>query len=432
MSLVLNVEILGEFKKLTAATNGAGKDLKKLNTNAGKISKGINTALGAIGVGFTLSFLVDQFKESTKAAVEDRKSKELLSKALEDNLDATDAQVAGVERYISQAQIATGITDDKLRPAFGKLALSSGDLEESMRLMAIATDVAAGTGKDLDTVAQAMAKALEGNTASLGKLVPSVKDAKDPIQALADTFNGAAEAAAATDPYAKLQIIFGEIQEQIGTALLPILDKFSAWLATPEGQAKMEEIAGNVVMMVEEFTKFVGYIFDKVIPALKQFIGDDTKGVLGLGASLSTAGGIIYFLLNSRLVMLAASNPIMAAAIAGVGLIAAGMWTVYTNTKAANTQIDEFNRLAGLREAVKNPLATPEQINAATYQGILNAPTGKPTTTTTAPRGGIPTGNIVINNQTVVNTASTNASGVVSSLQAYQNQTGATLQKLLK
>jgi hypothetical protein len=432
MSLVLNVEILGEFKKLTAATNGAGKDLKKLNTNAGKISKGINTALGAIGVGFTLSFLVDQFKESTKAAVEDRKSKELLSKALEDNLDATDAQVAGVERYISQAQIATGITDDKLRPAFGKLALSSGDLEDSMRLMAIATDVAAGTGKDLDTVAQAMAKALEGNTASLGKLVPSVKDAKDPIQALADTFNGAAEAAAATDPYAKLQIIFGEIQEQIGTALLPILDKFSAWLATPEGQAKMEEIAGNVVMMVEEFTKFVGYIFDKVIPALKQFIGDDTKGVLGLGASLSTAGGIIYFLLNSRLVMLAASNPIMAAAIAGVALIAAGMWTVYNNTKAANTQIDEFNRLNSIRNATSNPLATPEQINAATYQGILNAPTGKPTTTTTAPRGGIPTGNIVINNQTVVNTASTNASGVVSSLQAYQNQTGATLQKLLK
>jgi hypothetical protein len=432
MSLVLNVEILGEFKKLTAATSGAGKDLKGLNTTAGKISKGINTALGAIGVGFSLAFLVNEFKDATKAAVEDRKSKELLSKALEDNLDATDAQVAGVERYISQAQIATGITDDKLRPAFGKLALSSGDLEESMRLMAIATDVAAGTGKDLDTVAQAMAKALEGNTASLGKLVPSVKDAKDPIQALADTFNGAAEAAAATDPYAKLQIIFGEIQEQIGTALLPILDKFSAWLSTPEGQAKMEEIAGNVVMMVEEFTKFVGYIFDKVVPALKQFIGDDTKGIVGLGASLSTAGGIIYFLLNSRLVMLAASNPIMAAAIAGVALIAAGMWTVYNNTKAANTQIDEFNRLNSIRNATSNPLATPEQINAATYQGILNAPTTKPTTTTTAPRGGIPTGNIVINNQTVVNTASTNATGVVSSLQAYQNQTGATLSKLLK
>jgi hypothetical protein len=430
VSLVLNVEILGEFKKLTAATTGAGRDLKGLKTNSDKISRGINTALATIGVGFSLKFLIDQFKESTDAAIEDRKSKELLSKALEDNLDATDDQIAGVERYITKAQLATGITDDKLRPAFTKLALSSGDLGDSMDLLAIATDVAAGTGKDLDTVAQAMAKALEGNTASLGKLVPSVKDAKDPIQALADTFGGAAEAAANTDPYARLQIIFGEIQEEVGTALLPILEKFSDWLATPEGQAKMEEIAENVVLMVTEFTKFANYIFDNVMPALKGFIGDKDSGVDGLGVAFTTVAGVILFFANSRLVLLAASNPAMAAAIAGIGLIAAGMYTVYTNTKNANTQIDEFNRLSSIRNATSNPLATPEQINAATYQGILNAPTTKPTTT--PPKGGIPTGNIVINNNTIVNSASTNATGIVSSLQGYQNQTGVTISKLLK
>ena len=129
--------------------------------------------------------------------------------------------------------------------------------------------------------------------------------------------------------------------------------------------------------------------------------------------------------------MLAASNPIMAAAIIGIGLIAAGMYTVFQNTQKANSQIDEFNRLNSIRNATSNPFATTEQINAATYQGILNAPSNtKPTTT--PPKGGIPTGNIVINNQTIVNTASTNATGVVSSLQAYQNQTGATLSKLLK
>jgi hypothetical protein len=37
----------------------------------------------------------------------------------------------------------------------------------------------------------------------------------------------------------------------------------------------------------------------------------------------------------------------------------------------------------------------------------------------------------VVNNITI-NSASTNATGIVSSLQAYQNQNGATLQKLLK
>lgn len=436
MSLVLNVEILGEFKKLTSATQGAGKDLRGLNTTAGKISKGINGALGAIGVGFSLAFLVGQFKDSTEAAIEDRKSKELLSKALEDNLGATEAQIGGIEDYISQAQLATGITDDKLRPAFGKLALSSGDLEESMRLMSIATDVAAGTGKDLDTVAQAMAKALEGNTTSLSKLVPSVKDAKDPIQALADTFGGAAEAAAKTDPYAQLQIIFGEIQEQIGTALLPILDDFSEWLATPEGQAKMEEIAGNVVTMVEEFTKLAEYIFNTVVPAISSFIGDKGSGIEGSGIAISTLSGILLFLSQSRLVLLAASNPVMALAIAGVALLAGGMLTVYDNTKRASTAIDEFNRKQAIQNALtSSPAPSAEVVNAATYQGILgnNPALNAPTTTSTGPRGTLPiTTRPTTTNYININTASTNATGIVASLQGYTNQNGATLNTLLR
>ena len=100
MSLVLNVEILGEFKKLTEATKGSQKSLSGLEDNAKKISRGINTALGAIGIGFSLNFLVDQFKESTKAAIEDQKSKVLLTKALRDNLNVTDDQVNSIEQYI--------------------------------------------------------------------------------------------------------------------------------------------------------------------------------------------------------------------------------------------------------------------------------------------------------------------------------------------
>ena len=114
MSLVLNVEILGEFKKLTEATKGSQKSLSTLEDTSKKISKGINTALGAIGIGFSLTFLVNQFKESTKAAIEDQKSKVLLTKALQDNLRVSDQQVDAIEQYISKTQIATSITDDRL------------------------------------------------------------------------------------------------------------------------------------------------------------------------------------------------------------------------------------------------------------------------------------------------------------------------------
>lgn len=362
MSLTLNVEILGEYKKLTTATKGAQTSLKNLEKRTQGISNGINTALGAIGVGFTLSAVINAFEQSTKAAIEDRKSKELLSKALEDNLRLTDAQIDSVEKFIGKTQLATNVTDDKLRPAFQKLAIGTKDVKEAQDLLSIALDVSAGTGKNLDTVAQAMARALEGNDTALSRLVPSVKNAKDPIQALADTFNGAAEAAADTDPYAQMQTIFGELQEQIGTALLPILDDFSTWLRTPEGQEKLQEIVDGIVEIIIEGSKLIDWILE----VKTQF----DKWNISIGA-VSTS---LLFLLNSRLVAFAATNPTMAAALAGIALIAAGMYTVYENTKRATDQIDEFQRLQSIQRATSNPLATPEELNAATYRGILEAP----------------------------------------------------------
>ncbi len=205
-SLVLGVEIIGEFKKLADATLGSQKSLTGLEKNAAKISRGINTALGAIGVGFSLNFLVNEFKDSTKAAIEDEKSKVLLTKALKDNLAVSDAQVDSIEQYIGKTQIATSITDDQLRPAFAKLAIATKDTDRAMRLMSIATDVAAGTGKNLDVVVQAMARSLAGSDTALNRLVPSVKGAADPIAELERLFRGAAEAAADTDPYARMQL----------------------------------------------------------------------------------------------------------------------------------------------------------------------------------------------------------------------------------
>ncbi len=406
MSLVLNVEILGEFKKLTAATQGAGKDLKGLNTTTKNISKSINGALGAIGIGFSLAVVIDQFKKSTKAAIDDAKSKELLTKALVDNLGATDNQVGAIESYIAQAQLATGITDDKLRPAFGKLALSSGDLEKSMDLLAIATDVAAGTGKDLDTVATAMAKALEGNTTSLGRLVPSVRDAKDPIQALADTFNGAAAAAAKTDPYAKMEIIFGELQEQVGTALLPILNDFSTWLSTPEGQEKLQDIVDGIVGIITEFTK------------LLDWITDNEEIVLGLGTAI--------------LSIVTATKLLEIASRFNAPLIASNYTKAFAWTAAVITALQLIDSLA---TRIKNEGGlAPLPVGSPGNTFLGSAAGTQPVFSNIGPSvtGFNNSKPVVVNQNITVNSASTNASGIVSSLQAYQNQTGSTIRNLLK
>jgi hypothetical protein len=261
-TLALNVEILGEFKKLTAATKGAEGSLQGLNKTAAGISTGFNKALGAIGIGFSLNFLKNELEQASKAAIEDVKSQELLSIAMMNTGKATEATVKQAEDSIKKMQLQSAVADDLLRPAFQKLFISTNSVTESNRLLQIALDTSAATGKDLDTVTQAMAKSLEGSDTALNKLVPSLNGVEDPMSELERTFKGAAEAAADLDPYARLNIVFGEIQEQVGMALLPILQDFSTWLATPEGEAKLQEIVDGLVAIIEQGVELVRWVDD--------------------------------------------------------------------------------------------------------------------------------------------------------------------------
>jgi hypothetical protein len=105
-----------------------------------------------------------------------------------------------------------------------------------------------------------MAKSLAGQDTALLKLIPSLRGVDDPLSELEKTFAGAAEAAADTDPYQRMNIIFGEMQEQVGMALLPILNEFSDWLATPEGQAKLQEIVDGIVAIIEQMILAVEWV----------------------------------------------------------------------------------------------------------------------------------------------------------------------------
>lgn len=262
MSLVLNVEILGEFRNLTAATKGAQTSLNGLNKTTASISKKMTGALAAIGLGFSLRTAINELEEAGKAAIEDAKGMEILALAMKNTGAATDVTVKSAESAIKSMQLQFAVADDKLRPAYQKLFIATKDVAESNRLMEIALNASAATGKDLDVVTQAMAKALTGTDTALIKLIPSLKGSKTPIEDMAAAFAGAAEKAANVDPYQRMQVIFGEMQEQIGYALLPTLNKFSTWLTTPEGQEKLQGIIDLTIGMLGKFTDLVNFAVD--------------------------------------------------------------------------------------------------------------------------------------------------------------------------
>ena len=252
MSLVLNVEILGEFRNLTKATQGSQSELTKLNKKITGFSNGAKKAFASIGVGLSFAFIARELGDATKAAIEDTKSQALLAKQLETSTKATKEQIAQVELSIGAMSRQAGVADDNLRPAMATLIRNTGSITESQKLMAIALDVSAGTGKSLDTVALALAKSFNGNDQALAKLLPSVKGMKDPLTELAKQFNGASAAAANNDPIARMTIIFGELQEKVGTALLPVLTKLSAWLASPGGTEALTVVSDALVRILTD------------------------------------------------------------------------------------------------------------------------------------------------------------------------------------
>jgi len=405
MSLVLNVEILGEFKNLTAATKGAQSQLSAMNKRASSVSRGITKAFAAIGIGFSLGVIKRELEEAAKAAIEDTKSMTLLATAMENTGKASQAQVADAEKAIKAMQFQSAVADDELRPAYQKLFIATGNVTESNRLLKIALDASAATGKGLDAVSQAMAKSLAGSDTALLKLIPSLKGAKDPMAELERTFAGAAEAAANTDPYARMQVIFGEMQEQIGMALLPVLNEFSAWLATPEGQEKLQGLIDLVVSLIGNFTTLLGWVIDNKEAFLV------LAGVVGT----LTVGLKIYTL---------AAN-LGAGATTALGL-------------AAKTALPALTLMIGALETIKwlNEQINFSQANLNASGGALNfsgqstaAPSaGGSNMTFTAPKTTAKTGTTVnVNVKTV-----TDAKAVIKTVSQFEKATGTTLAKALR
>lgn len=288
MSLILGVEILGEYKNLTAATKGAQTQLGALNKRAAKISAGMNKAFAAIGIGFSLRIVTQQLEEAAKAAIDDSKSMNLLALAMENTGKATKDQIAQAEKSINRMQFQAGVADDELRPAYQKLFIATKDVTASNRLLQIALDASAATGKSLDSVSQAMAKSLAGSDTALVKLIPSLKGAADPMAELEKLFKGAAAEAANTDPYQRMQVIFGEMQEQVGAVLLPVLEEFSQWLATPEGQAKLQEIVNGLKAVIAQGVKLVQWVLDN-----KDWLVPMVAAIGGLTAAWNAATGAV-------------------------------------------------------------------------------------------------------------------------------------------
>lgn len=227
----INVTVTGN----TAPLRKSLKDADQQLTAFGKAQAGW-AAASAAAYGI-IGSAVGQFAiDSVKAAMEDQKAQALLADQLRKTVGATSGAIAASEDFITQLMLASNVTDDKLRPALAQLVRVTGDTASAQKLLSTAVDVSVGSGRELNSVVVAIGKAAQGQTAGLSKLgitlsegAASGGDLNAIMAELNGKFGGAAAAAVGTTAgqLENINVRFGELKEQIGTELLPVVVNFT-------------------------------------------------------------------------------------------------------------------------------------------------------------------------------------------------------------
>jgi len=360
-SRTLKLSILGDVDNLNKSLKSATQDVDTFGDKISKTGKMIGAAFVAAAAAAG-AYAVKIGIDGVKAAIEDEKAQTQLALALENATGATTAQIAATEQSILKMSLATGVADDQLRPALGRLVRSTGDITKAQDLLSTALDVSTATGKPLETVANALGKAYDGNTAALGKLGIGLSSAElktmkftDVQDKLSDLFGGAA--ARNADTYAgriaRMQVAFDEAKETIGFALLPILEKVINFInqnALPAINAFSNAFSlgggglggvitnvGNIITsvftpIINGMIKAFGYVKDAIGDNLDTFktfgayIATYLAPVIGtvLGGALQVAGKIAGTVIDVIAGVISVLNGLISGAIAGInGLISA-------------------------------------------------------------------------------------------------------------
>jgi hypothetical protein len=246
--------------KVGAETAGAVHSLSSLNSALGdtmssseKMGAGLQKA--ALPAAAALTAIGAAAFSAGKAAMEDAASQAKLAGALERTAGANDAAVKGAEDYITKLEMSTGVADDELRPALAKLASATGDVATAQKALGIAVDISAQSGKDLNVVAAGLARAYDGSTTSLKRLVPGLdeatlksKDMTAIMAELGDKTKGAAAEAAQAEPFKLWSVQMQELKESLGAGLLPVMQQFAGVLQAVTGFASEHTTAIQAIV----------------------------------------------------------------------------------------------------------------------------------------------------------------------------------------
>jgi hypothetical protein len=376
-----------DFDELKKGVKGAQNEVEGFGSKMGGFAKKAGAAFaiaGAAAAAYAGTLLVD----GVKSAIEDEAAQAKLATTLQNVTNATDAQISAVEDYITQTALANGITDDVLRPSLDRLIRSTKDVTKAQELQTLALDIAAGTGKDLKTVSEALGKAYDGNLGALKKLGVGIdesiiksKNFDAAAAALSKTFEGQASKQAETfqGKMARLTVAFDEAKETVGSYVLdaltplisgfvdkgiPAISDFAKNLGETLGPAFgaiFKVIRDDLLPILTSWWKF---LYNEIIPAIGKIVGPILEGLKSAFDKIKKAisdnstelepfyGFLkkVWEFTDKYLVPLLGGA--FKVALEGIGTIAAGLVTTFS--KLVGFLTNTYNAVKKIIDFIKN------------------------------------------------------------------------------
>lgn len=407
MSLVLNVEILGEFKKLTAATKGSEKSLKGLQKSADNFGKKINGSLALIGAGFSMGAVVSAVNESIEAASDLQQQVGALDSVFKNfspRMQSFAETMAPLGLSAADASRQMAVLGAQLK-GFG---LSTGTAAvKTQELLVLAADLAATFGGTTSDAVSALGSLFRGEFDPIERYGVAIKksdiNARLAAQGLSEltgqslkqaeataalellyekTADAQGQAARESESYASQQAYLRaeseNLKAELGEALMPVM--IELFKTMRDSLPEIKEMIRQFIALVPIIINFAVEVIkakDTIIPLTLAMTGLGLAikvGTAAFGAYKAVAGGIAA--INAGI---AASN-LSVAATAGTATAATTALTTALRLAAGAAAVGAILTIPGsspIEGSVPSARAKPAPIpktNIAPRQDAVGIP----------------------------------------------------------
>jgi hypothetical protein len=352
----LTLKLLADVDNFTKNLKSADKDVQTFGDKVSAFGKKAGLAFAAAGAAAAV-YAGKLLKDGVQAAIADEKANALLANTLRNVAGATDETIEKTLAYTRATELATGVTEDELRPSLNRLTIATGNVDKAIQLQTLALNVSAGSGKSLEAVTQALAKAQEGNTASLGRLGVGLSAAQlktmsmdDVTKSLAKTFEGASATAADTyeGKMKRLGLAFEDVRDTVGVFVLDAITPFVETIVNKVMPA-LDDFGSNMINRLQPIIKAVQPILDGLRSAFNSVKNSLAANNDELQPFYKLMQNIASFAKNTLAPIL---GEILGGAFTVLGKIVSGLISTFASFVDKITKI--YNTIKGIIDAIKS------------------------------------------------------------------------------